>query len=182
MCLIIPREIESERLVLRCPTAADGPAIHAGVLTSWTALSTWMHWAVEPKSTVAETTERAGSRAAAFDDRSAFNYAVFEKTSGTLIGMFALQDFDWAVPRGEIGGWLVSAHVGRGFAAEAVRMLVATGASMGLRRIEWRCDVNNARSRAVAVRAGFTLEGIMRQHTLTPHGQLRDTCVYAQVF
>jgi RimJ/RimL family protein N-acetyltransferase len=180
--VIIPRQIESARLVLRCPTAADGPAIHAAVTASWTALSTWMHWAAEPKSTVAETTERAGSRAAAFDDRSAFNYAMFEKASGMLVGIFALQDFDWSVPRGEVGGWLATPHVGQGYATEAVQSLVATGASLGLRRIEWRCDANNARSRGVAVRAGFTLEGILRQHMLTPQGQLRDTCVYAHVF
>jgi RimJ/RimL family protein N-acetyltransferase len=48
-------------------------------------------------------------------------------------------------------------------------------------RIEIRCDRNNVRSAAVAERAGFTLEGILRNETTGLDGQLRDTMVFAKI-
>ncbi|UCD78957.1 MAG: GNAT family N-acetyltransferase, partial [Desulfobacterales bacterium] len=42
------------------------------------------------------------------------------------------------------------------------------------RRIEWKCDALNARSRAAALRLGFSFEGIFRQHYIIK-GRNRDT-------
>jgi len=48
-------------------------------------------------------------------------------------------------------------------------------------RVEIRCDAMNQRSRALAERAGFSLEGILKNECRNPQGGLRDTCVYACV-
>lgn len=48
-------------------------------------------------------------------------------------------------------------------------------------RVEIRCDRNNVRSAAVAQRAGFTLEAILRKETVGIDGQLRDTMVFAKI-
>jgi ribosomal-protein-serine acetyltransferase len=53
--------------------------------------------------------------------------------------------------------------------------------SLGARRVEIRCDDNNAASRRVAERNAFTLEGILRNDSLTPAGEIRSTCVYARL-
>ncbi len=42
------------------------------------------------------------------------------------------------------------------------------------RRVEWKCDSLNARSRAAALRLGFQFEGIFRQHLIV-RGRNRDT-------
>ena len=44
------------------------------------------------------------------------------------------------------------------------------------RRVEWKCDALNARSRKAAVRLGFRFEGIFRQHCIVK-GRNRDTAV-----
>ena len=49
---------------------------------------------------------------------------------------------------------------------------------LGYRRLEWKCNDRNARSRAAAERFGFTYEGTFRQHMWVKGGN-RDTAWYA---
>jgi RimJ/RimL family protein N-acetyltransferase len=49
---------------------------------------------------------------------------------------------------------------------------------LGYRRLEWKCDAANARSRRAAERFGFTFEGVFRQHMIVK-GRNRDTAWYA---
>ena len=44
---------------------------------------------------------------------------------------------------------------------------------MSVDRVEWRAEVGNTASRAVAERAGFTIEGMLRS-SLVNKGVLRD--------
>lgn len=49
---------------------------------------------------------------------------------------------------------------------------------LGYRRLEWKCNALNARSRAAAERFGFTYEGTFRQH-MWVKGRNRDTAWYS---
>lgn len=49
---------------------------------------------------------------------------------------------------------------------------------LGYRRLEWKCDARNARSRAAAERLGFVLEGVFRQDMVVK-GANRDTAWFA---
>ncbi|MFN0075568.1 MAG: GNAT family N-acetyltransferase [Prosthecobacter sp.] len=48
------------------------------------------------------------------------------------------------------------------------------------RRMEWKCDTRNERSRRAALRLGFTFEGIFRQHMIIK-GENRDTAWFAML-
>ncbi len=50
----------------------------------------------------------------------------------------------------------------------------------GYRRVEWKCDALNARSRKAALRLGFSFEGIFRQHYIIK-GRNRDTAWFAML-
>ena len=41
----IPEQIETERLILRCPQPGDGQAINDALRESWAELQQWMTWA-----------------------------------------------------------------------------------------------------------------------------------------
>lgn len=51
---------------------------------------------------------------------------------------------------------------------------------LGARRVEWKCDALNRRSRAAALRLGFRFEGVFRKHMIVK-GRNRDTAWYALV-
>lgn len=74
------------------------------------------------------------------------------------------------------------------YAPEAQRTPVNTEAAylmlreafdvLGYRRVEWKCDALNERSRRAALRLGFRFEGVFRQHMIIK-GRNRDTAWYA---
>lgn len=51
---------------------------------------------------------------------------------------------------------------------------------LGNRRVEWKCDALNERSRAAALRLGFTFEGVFRHHMVVK-GRNRDTAWFSML-
>ncbi|WP_459752487.1 GNAT family N-acetyltransferase [Streptomyces sennicomposti] len=77
----------------------------------------------------------------------------------------------------EIGFWAVKEHRGNGYVTEAAGAAARWAfARLGVDRLEWRAEVGNRASRAVAERAGFTVEGTLRS-ALNNKGVLRDCWV-----
>jgi RimJ/RimL family protein N-acetyltransferase len=68
---------------------------------------------------------------------------------------------------GEVGYWTVAGMRGQGYTAEAVRVLGAWAFDeLGLRRLELEVDPRNTASQRVGERAGFVVEGVLRQRSL----------------
>jgi RimJ/RimL family protein N-acetyltransferase len=80
----------------------------------------------------------------------------------------------------EIGHIWFGASLTRTTAAtEAIYLLAANAFDdLGYRRLEWKCDALNRRSRRAADRFGFRFEGVFRHHMVTK-GRNRDTAWYA---
>jgi RimJ/RimL family protein N-acetyltransferase len=49
---------------------------------------------------------------------------------------------------------------------------------LGNRRVEWKCDALNERSRVAALRLGFTFEGVFRKHMIV-RGRSRDSAWFS---
>ncbi|MFC9855828.1 GNAT family N-acetyltransferase [Streptomyces prasinus] len=95
--------------------------------------------------------------------------------SGELTGMFGMTMRSPGV--GEIGYWGVKEHRGNGYITEAV-VAVSRWAftELSVDRVEWRAEVGNRASRAVAERAGFVFEGTLRAG-VNNKGVLRDSWI-----
>jgi len=52
--------------------------------------------------------------------------------------------------------------------------------SLNYRRLEWKCDALNSRSRQAGLKLGFVFEGIFRQHMIIK-GRNRDTAWYSMI-
>ena len=77
----------------------------------------------------------------------------------------------------EIGFWAAKEHRRNGYITEAT-LAAARWAftALAIDRLEWRAEVGNTASRAVAEHAGFTLEGTLRS-ALNNNCTLRDCWV-----
>jgi ribosomal-protein-serine acetyltransferase len=81
---------------------------------------------------------------------------------------------------GELGYWIDRGHEGRGIVTLACRALVDHALAAGLSRVEIRAATRNLRSRRVAERLGFTLEGTLRA-ALPVASRRLDLAVYGLI-
>ena len=117
-----------------------------------------------------------------FHTRAALQYVLFE-ADGRHVGNLGAFRFDWRARSCEIGYWLRTDRVGRGYMREAIDAccaMLARDASIG--RIELRCDARNARSAGVARRCGFALDGTLRRDSLDVAGEPCDTHVFSKLW
>lgn len=107
-------------------------------------------------------------------------FAIRDRADGMAKGMCSWLRLD--PPNGviEIGHiWLGDALQRTPAATEALFLLFRhVMDELGYRRLEWKCDARNARSRRSAARLGFTFEGIFRQHLIVK-GRNRDTAWFS---
>ncbi|HEX2739276.1 MAG TPA: GNAT family N-acetyltransferase, partial [Rubrobacter sp.] len=118
----------------------------------------------------------------AFLERSELRLHLYLKGTETLVGSSGLHRIDWEVPKFEIGYWCRTLFTGRGYTTEAVRGITAFAFdALGARRVEIRCDSRNLPSARVAERAGFKLEGELRNNEVATDTGLRDTLIRAMI-
>ncbi|HVA84702.1 MAG TPA: GNAT family protein [Candidatus Saccharimonadales bacterium] len=107
-------------------------------------------------------------------------YAIVDRTTSGARGMASYLRI--SPPHGviEIGHIWFGAGLQRTRQATEAIYLLGRHAfdEFGYRRLEWKCDALNARSRRAAERFGFTFEGIFRQHVVVK-GRNRDTAWFA---
>ncbi|MGN7410109.1 GNAT family N-acetyltransferase [Sporosarcina sp. SAFN-010] len=177
-----PDQFESERLLIRMPSLNDVSDVNNAILQTLPTLRQWMSWAHQPQN-LADTEQRMRQEIADFITKKDLRLHLFEKQTGDFIGSSRLHRIDWSIPKLEIGYWLANGFEGKGYMTEAVeRISEFAFDELGARRVEIRCDELNKKSRAVAERAGFELEAVLKNDDRSADGtQLRNTVVYAKI-
>jgi len=177
----LPEQLETARLVVRVARPGDGAAFNEAVVDSIGKLAPWLSWVTPPPSLEASETScrRAYARFLLDEDLMAL---FFLKSNGVLVGGSGLHDADWTLRRFEMGYWGRSGHGGQGLVTEGVRCLADHALDvLGASRVFLTTDERNIGSWRLAERAGFTLEGTLRNERLDLEGRFRNTRVYARV-
>lgn len=179
--LSMPESFESRRLLIRAALWGDGAAVNEAVRESTAELSPWMPWAQHIPS-VEESEASIRKSRLQFLERKDIRLLLVNKKTGLLVGSSGLHRIDWQVRKFEIGYWVRTSCAGQGYITEAVRAIADFAVQeLQAARLEIRCDSRNTQSARVAERAGFTLEGILRNDKLDVQGALRDTMIYSKV-
>ncbi len=180
----VPAQFETQRLILRSFEVADAVALHEALSESIQALRQhlwFLPWVAQEQS-LASAQARCRTAQANFLLRADLPYLAFTKETGRLVGSVGLHRTNWTEPTTEVGYWIRSSEVGRGYACEGTNALVDWALSeLGAIRVELVTLEQNPGSRAVAERCGFTLEGVHRNVFRGPDGALRHRCVYARL-
>jgi RimJ/RimL family protein N-acetyltransferase len=174
-------ELHTERLIIRAPEVGDAEVVWKAIISSHDALKEWMPWA-QSKQTLEQTTTNLRQAVADFITREDLRLHLFLKETGEFVGSSGLHRIDWNVRKFEIGYWIDSKFEGKGLMTEAVERITQFAfEELRANRVEIRCDSENVRSRSVAARLSYTLEGTLHHDSLSADGKnLRDTCIYAK--
>ncbi|MER7972326.1 GNAT family protein [Streptomyces sp. NPDC096080] len=166
-----PVTITTARLLLRTVGPRDTDAVYAAAqdtdILRWTTLpSPYL-----PEHARGFTEELVPD---GWANGSMFTFGLF-LPQGELTGMVGLTMH--SLSSAEIGYWAAKEHRGRGYVTEGVLAVTRWAfVDLAVDRVEWRAEVGNAPSRAVAERAGFQLEGVLRSG-LVHQGVRRDCWV-----
>jgi RimJ/RimL family protein N-acetyltransferase len=170
--LDMPSRFETERLYLRPYQASDGSWYYAMSLRNRAHLARYeadnaamsLHCEQEAESLMHEL-------AADWVNRNCFFLGAFEQLTDKFVAQIYVGPVNWDLPEFEIGFFADVACEGRGFVSEAVKaMLRFLFVRLGAHRVRLHCDDTNLRSRRVAERCGFVLEGHIRENKLNPDG------------
>ncbi len=148
-----------DNVALRRLRVSDADQLYELIAANREYLARWLPWA--SSGTRADTLAhlRRAERQLALNDGIQTAITV----EGAIAGSVGVHAINWLHASTSIGYWLAPQHQGRGIMTAAVRAYTDHAfETWRLHRMELRAAVTNARSRAVAQRLGFTLEGVLR--------------------
>ncbi|WP_155054061.1 GNAT family N-acetyltransferase [Streptomyces blattellae] len=163
-----PVTLTTGRLVLRTIGPQDADAVYAAAQDA-----AIQRWTTIPSPYLPEHAESFTAHLVpdGWTNGSMFTFGVF-LPEGELVGMLSITMRSPGVA--EVGFWATKHHRGNGYITEATLTAARWAFThVPVDRIEWRAEVGNEASRAVAERAGFTLEGTLRS-ALNNKGVRRD--------
>ncbi|MGW0791818.1 GNAT family N-acetyltransferase [Streptomyces sp. NPDC002911] len=166
-----PTTLTTERLLMRPFAPEDAQAVYTACqdpdIQRWTVVPS-PYTRADAKLFTEELSPTG------WQDDTMYNFAVLLRDGGQLVGALGVNRRNLPGTY-EVGFWAARKHRGSGFTTEAV-LAAARWAFTALAadRLEWRAEIGNAASRAVALRAGFRMEGEQRS-ALFNKGTRHDT-------
>ena len=180
----LPELIETTRLFLRPPQAGDGPILFEAITESLPELCAFaasLPWVTE-QHTLQSAEVFCRTARANFSARRDLPFLIFNKSDNRLVGTARLHRIVWTTPKAEMGYWCRTSSSGNGYITEAVDALAKyCFDQMNAVRLELLIDEENIKSRRIAERCNFLLEGTLRNERKAPNSSLRNTCIYARL-
>ena len=176
------RRIDGEGVFLRAPEARDYQEWADVRDASRAYLAPWEPtWAVDETSRGAYRYKLRRYAEDARDDK-AYALFVFRELDGVLVGGVTLSNVRRGVAHAaSLGYWAGEMFAGKGHITAAARAIVRYAFDdLGLHRVEAACQPDNAPSRRVLEKAGFTEEGRARAY-LKINGEWRDHVLFGIV-
>lgn len=173
-----PREIRSQRLLLRKPRPGDGALVYARYASD----PEVRRFLVFPPPKGPEDSEAFIERCLeVWQEGSAFPFAIESLEDGRFLGMVETRMQGFKVDMGYV---IARDSWGQGFASEAARALLDWAFKQeGIHRVSAFCDVENVASARVMEKIGMQREGLLRRYLLHPNtsSEPRDVYMYAKV-
>jgi RimJ/RimL family protein N-acetyltransferase len=116
-----------------------------------------------------------------WQDGSRAGFCIRDAQTGAFVGFAAVVHLDLDAREGELGYMVDPAARGRGASVRAIELLTRwCFDELELERLELRIDVTNAASERVAKRAGYRLDGVLRNAHFK-EGLRSDTGIWSRL-
>jgi RimJ/RimL family protein N-acetyltransferase len=137
----------------------------------------WYTWVPTPAELADEISKRLDHQRAG----TWLPFTVVDVASGNVAGMTNFMHIDSGNRRVEIGGtWYAQRYQRTALNTACKRLLLAHAfEQLDCIAVELRTHFFNRQSRAAIERLGAKLDGVLRNHSVSRDGTLRDTCVYS---
>lgn len=169
--------LTGREVTLRPPVPADAEPLYLSTHGDQDRQAVWTYMGYGPWETFEEFQTWIEERSASVDP---LWFTVTSNHTGQPIGMVTILNADLPNRRLELGHiWYVPEAQRTAANTEATYLLLKEGfGRYQARRVEWKCDSLNERSRRAAIRLGFSFEGIFRKHMIVK-GRNRDTAWFS---
>lgn len=169
-----PARIESQRLVLRRYEMRDASGMLGLVQRNRVLLMREFEKQAGLED-MNETRRFLAEKQEQWDAGTAFCYGIWPRQGKEPIGQIQVKNIDWKIPAAELGYFMDGSLHRQGFASESIRRIVAlTLEELGFRRLFVRILPSNPASFALAVKLGFSNEGLHRMAFRCGLGELHD--------
>lgn len=180
-----PMPIITNRLIIRPTEAIDAKILNAAILESFDELRFWMEWC-DHKPDIKETEKYAREAEENWinknNDEPYLQLVILDKHTNEFIGATSFHHYNWKIPSVETGYWVRKSKSGHGYITEATNAITQYAfKQLRVKRILLTCDPDNVKSKNVAERLHYTLEGRLKNHRKKPiSNELGDTLIYAK--
>jgi len=140
-------------------------------------------WTIARPTTEAELRTWALNAIAGRETGAELPFATIDRASGRPIGSSRYMNIVLEHRRVEIGWTWVGTEFQRTGANREAKLLMLDHAfdTLGCRRVEFKTDALNEKSRTALLGIGATFEGIFRNHMVMPDGRMRDSAYYSVI-
>lgn len=113
------------------------------------------------------------------NDQDEYKFLIVDSHTNDLVGCISLFIINPEIPFYEIGYWISSNSMQNNFATEACNLVKDIACHyLKCKRLEIKMARRNIHSAKVAIRTGFQLEAILKNHRLDGFNCIDDTCIY----
>jgi ribosomal-protein-alanine N-acetyltransferase len=159
-----PERIETARLILRRPRAADAASIFTGYAAD-PEVTRWLSWPTH--RSIADTEAFLAFSDQQWSEWPGGAYLIERRDDGRLLGGAG---YAFETPyRAQTGYLLVPAAWGQGYATEALQAVTDLAPALGIIRMHAMCHAGHAASARVLEKCGYTREGMLRRHSIFPN-------------
>lgn len=168
----MPQIIEGDDIILEIPlrpTKKLAEELYEELIDTLDMLKLWLPWATDNYSLKDEMSFLKEHCLKRFNKKSGFAYLIRDKNTRKFCGIVDITRIDEDAKVGEIGYWLTGKMQGKGYMTKAVLALEKVAFANGFNRMEIRNETQNENSVNVAKRAGYHLDGVLRQNRWNPY-------------
>ena len=154
-------EIDGNRIRLRKLKLSDAQDIYKNLqnkeMVKWTSNIPWPY----KKQNAIKWIRRTHYE---IRNKKGYAFGIILKAENRIIGAISLMHIDWKNKNAELGYWLGKTYWGKGYTIEAVKLILKFAfGKLKLHRVYASLFEENVASKRVLEKAGFKLEGVMRE-------------------